>query len=143
MWGIPSALKTQQNAPCGTLAAEGVALKNTPSAKNGETFRAQGNSRARASRSSSSRSVRAVAAEPRYARRRRRALYRLDWLFFFVFLQSRSAASAPGAQPWWWNGRHEGLRHNLSALSEKRDVECRKFKETSTGKTEGNLEPSL
>ena len=31
----------------------------------------------------------------------------------------------------------------LSALSEKRDVECRKFKETLTGKTEGNLEPSL
>ena len=34
-------------------------------------------------------------------------------------------------------------RAHLSALSEKRDVECRKFKETLTGKTEGNLEPSL
>ena len=31
----------------------------------------------------------------------------------------------------------------LSALSEKRDVECRKFKETLTGRAEGNLEPSL
>ena len=31
----------------------------------------------------------------------------------------------------------------MSALSEKRDVECRKFKETLTGNTEGNLEPSL
>ena len=31
----------------------------------------------------------------------------------------------------------------LSALSEKRDVECRKFKETLTGMAEGNLEPSL
>ena len=71
-------------------------------------------------------------------------------LIFLVFLQSRPAASAHAsaqapasdAQPWWWNGRHEGLRHNLSALSEKRDVECRKFKETLTGKAEGNLEPS-
>ena len=34
-------------------------------------------------------------------------------------------------------------RAHLSALFEKRDVECRKFKETSTSKTEGNLEPSL
>ena len=34
-------------------------------------------------------------------------------------------------------------RAQLSALSEKRDVECRKFKETLTGKAEGNLEPSL
>ena len=34
-------------------------------------------------------------------------------------------------------------RAHLSALSEKRDVECRKFKETLTGKAEGNLEPSL
>ena len=31
----------------------------------------------------------------------------------------------------------------MSALSEKRDVECRKFKETLTGRAEGNLEPSL
>jgi len=31
----------------------------------------------------------------------------------------------------------------LSALSEKRDVECRKFKETLTGNADGNLEPSL
>ena len=31
----------------------------------------------------------------------------------------------------------------LSALSEKRDVECRKLKETLTGHAEGNLEPSL
>ena len=31
----------------------------------------------------------------------------------------------------------------MSALSEKRDVECRKFKETLTGQAEGNLEPSL
>ncbi|MBE6252746.1 MAG: HNH endonuclease [Bacteroidales bacterium] len=31
----------------------------------------------------------------------------------------------------------------LSALSEKRDVECRKFKETIAGKADGNLEPSL
>jgi len=35
------------------------------------------------------------------------------------------------------------LRLFLSALSEKRDVECRKFKETLTGNAEGNLEPSL
>ena len=35
------------------------------------------------------------------------------------------------------------LRLFLSALSEKRDVECRKFKETLTDKAEGNLEPSL
>ena len=34
-------------------------------------------------------------------------------------------------------------RAQLSALSEKRDVECRKFKETITGKADGNLEPSL
>ena len=47
------------------------------------------------------------------------------------------------AMPWWWNGRHEGLKSNLSALSERRDVECRKFKETLTGKADGNLEPSL
>ena len=32
---------------------------------------------------------------------------------------------------------------NLSALSEKRDVECRKFKEALTGNADGNLEPSL
>jgi len=31
----------------------------------------------------------------------------------------------------------------LSALSEKREVEHRKFKEALTGKAEGNLEPSL
>ena len=34
-------------------------------------------------------------------------------------------------------------RAYLSALSEKGDVECRKFKETLTGNAEGNLEPSL
>ena len=34
-------------------------------------------------------------------------------------------------------------RAHLSALSEKRDVECRKFKETLAGNAEGNLEPSL
>ena len=34
-------------------------------------------------------------------------------------------------------------RAKLSALSERRDVECRKFKETLTGRAEGNLEPSL
>ena len=34
-------------------------------------------------------------------------------------------------------------RAKLSALSERRDVECRKFKETLTGKADGNLEPSL
>jgi len=34
-------------------------------------------------------------------------------------------------------------RAHLSALSERRDVECRKFKETLTGRAEGNLEPSL
>ena len=34
-------------------------------------------------------------------------------------------------------------RSKLSALSEKRDVECRKFKEALTGKADGNLEPSL
>jgi hypothetical protein len=34
-------------------------------------------------------------------------------------------------------------RAHLSALSEKRDVECRKFKETLTDNAEGNLEPSL
>lgn len=34
-------------------------------------------------------------------------------------------------------------RAHLSALSEKRDVECRKFKETIAGKADGNLEPSL
>ena len=31
----------------------------------------------------------------------------------------------------------------MSALSEKREVERRKFKEALTGKAEGNLEPSL
>ena len=45
--------------------------------------------------------------------------------------------------PWWWNGRHEGLKSNLSALSERRDVECRKFKEALAGNADGNLEPSL
>ena len=35
------------------------------------------------------------------------------------------------------------LKAQLSALSERRDVECRKFKETLTGKADGNLEPSL
>ena len=34
-------------------------------------------------------------------------------------------------------------RAQLSALSEKRDVECRKFKETLADYAEGNLEPSL
>jgi len=34
-------------------------------------------------------------------------------------------------------------RAQLSALSEKREVEHRKFKETLTGKADGNLEPSL
>ena len=34
-------------------------------------------------------------------------------------------------------------RAQLSALSERRDVECRKFKETLPGRAEGNLEPSL
>ena len=34
-------------------------------------------------------------------------------------------------------------RAHLSALSEKRDVECRKFKEALTGSADGNLEPSL
>ena len=34
-------------------------------------------------------------------------------------------------------------RAHLSALSEKRDVECRKFKETLPDNAEGNLEPSL
>ena len=33
-------------------------------------------------------------------------------------------------------------RAHLSARSERRDVECRKFKETLTGRAEGNLEPS-
>jgi len=31
----------------------------------------------------------------------------------------------------------------LSALSERREVECRKFKEALTGNADGNLEPSL
>ena len=34
-------------------------------------------------------------------------------------------------------------RAKLSALSEKRDAECRKFKEALTGNADGNLEPSL
>ena len=34
-------------------------------------------------------------------------------------------------------------RAQLSALSEKRDVECRKFKEALTDNADGNLEPSL
>jgi len=34
-------------------------------------------------------------------------------------------------------------RSKLSALSERREVECRKFKEALTGKADGNLEPSL
>ena len=34
-------------------------------------------------------------------------------------------------------------RAHLSALSEKRDVECRKFKEALTDHADGNLEPSL
>ncbi|MBR5100568.1 MAG: HNH endonuclease [Bacteroidales bacterium] len=34
-------------------------------------------------------------------------------------------------------------RAHLSALSERRDVECRKFKEALTGNADGNLEPSL
>ena len=33
-------------------------------------------------------------------------------------------------------------RAHLSARSEKRDVECRKFKEALTGNADGNLEPS-
>ena len=33
-------------------------------------------------------------------------------------------------------------RAHLSALSERRDVECRKFKEALTGNADGNLEPS-
>ena len=31
----------------------------------------------------------------------------------------------------------------MSALSERRVVECRKFKEALTGNADGNLEPSL
>jgi hypothetical protein len=34
-------------------------------------------------------------------------------------------------------------RAKLSALSERIDVECRKFKEALTGQADGNLEPSL
>ena len=34
-------------------------------------------------------------------------------------------------------------RAKLSALSERREVECRKFKEALTGNADGNLEPSL
>ena len=34
-------------------------------------------------------------------------------------------------------------RATLSARSEKREVECRKFKEALTGNADGNLEPSL
>ena len=34
-------------------------------------------------------------------------------------------------------------RATLSALSERREVECRKFKEALTGNADGNLEPSL
>jgi len=34
-------------------------------------------------------------------------------------------------------------RAHLSALSERRDVECRKFKEALTDNADGNLEPSL
>ena len=34
-------------------------------------------------------------------------------------------------------------RAKVSARSERNDVECRKFKETLTGRAEGNLEPSL
>ena len=45
--------------------------------------------------------------------------------------------------PWWWNGRHEGLKLKLSARAERSDVECRKFKEALTGQADGNLEPSL
>ena len=58
-----------------------------------------------------------------------------------------------GGSPWWWNGRHEGLKGvlfglilsktQLSALSEKEDAECRKFKEALTGHADGNLEPSF
>jgi len=38
---------------------------------------------------------------------------------------------------------HYRGRAKLSALSERREVECRKFKEALTGKADGNLEPSL
>ena len=31
----------------------------------------------------------------------------------------------------------------MSALSERMEVECRKFKEALTGSADGNLEPSL
>ena len=31
----------------------------------------------------------------------------------------------------------------MSAISERREVECRKFKEALTGNADGNLEPSL
>ena len=31
----------------------------------------------------------------------------------------------------------------MSALSERREVECRKFKEALAGNADGNLEPSL
>ena len=33
--------------------------------------------------------------------------------------------------------------NQLSARSERNDVECRKFKEALTGHADGNLEPSL
>ena len=56
-------------------------------------------------------------------------------------MSQKSTIFAP--TPWWWNGRHEGLRRNLSARSERSDVECRKFKEALTGQADGNLEPSL
>ena len=39
-------------------------------------------------------------------------------------------------------GNYRG-KNSLSALSEKREVERRKFKETLTGSADGNLEPSL
>ena len=34
-------------------------------------------------------------------------------------------------------------KNKMSALSERRDVECRKFKEALTDHADGNLEPSL
>ena len=58
-------------------------------------------------------------------------------------LQESQKSSIFAPTPWWWNGRHEGLRRNLSARSERSDVECRKVKEALTGKADGNLEPSL
>ena len=72
---------------------------------------------------------------------------RMAYMAFFLSTWQRKRPFLPVLLPRWHKigPRSHSIcqRGKLSALSEKRDVECRKFKEALTGNADGNLEPSL